>query len=205
MQRKIAGYFTILLLMCAVSITAVDAQQKKQRKQGKGQGNAQQAKSKAPGKIQFTAKNSRHAQSGTFANWKFTKIDIPGGDIEKGTVELEIDLTSISTKSGKLTNHLKSPDFFDVAKYAKATLTIKEAKAVKGKAGTYTAKATISIRKASVDFPITFTHDSKTNKVSGNVNISRNKLTVGKAYNKANANSVEDGIKVKFEAILTIK
>jgi polyisoprenoid-binding protein YceI len=38
-------------------------------------------------------------------------------------VKFDIDLNSIETDTEQLTGHLKSPDFFDVAKYPKATFT----------------------------------------------------------------------------------
>jgi polyisoprenoid-binding protein YceI len=38
-------------------------------------------------------------------------------------VKFDIDLNSIETDTPDLTKHLKSPDFFDVAKYPKATFT----------------------------------------------------------------------------------
>jgi polyisoprenoid-binding protein YceI len=38
-------------------------------------------------------------------------------------VSFDIDLTTIEADDPKLTQHLKSPDFFDVAKYPKATFT----------------------------------------------------------------------------------
>ena len=38
-------------------------------------------------------------------------------------ISFDIDLSSIETDTEKLTGHLKSPDFFDVAKYPRATFT----------------------------------------------------------------------------------
>jgi polyisoprenoid-binding protein YceI len=40
----------------------------------------------------------------------------------KGSADVTIDTTSIDTGHPKLTEHLKSPDFFDVAKYPQMTL-----------------------------------------------------------------------------------
>ena len=56
---------------------------------------------------------------------KFNQFD---GSIEyQGTqpsrISFDIDLNSIETDTEQLTGHLKSPDFFDVAKYPKATFT----------------------------------------------------------------------------------
>ncbi len=53
---------------------------------------------------------------------KFTgSIDLDDKDIAKSTVQVTIDLGSITTRDAKRDGHLKSPDFFDVAKYPTAT------------------------------------------------------------------------------------
>jgi polyisoprenoid-binding protein YceI len=44
-------------------------------------------------------------------------------DITKSTVNATIDLTSLNTGEDARNNHLKSPDFFDVATYPSATFT----------------------------------------------------------------------------------
>jgi polyisoprenoid-binding protein YceI len=53
------------------------------------------------------------------------------GDITKSTITVEIDTDSLWTDepSQKLTRHLKSPDFFDVQKYPKASFVSKEIRA----------------------------------------------------------------------------
>ena len=49
------------------------------------------------------------------------KIEYAGG--KPSSVSFDIDLNSIETDDAKLTGHLKTADFFDVAKYPKATFT----------------------------------------------------------------------------------
>ncbi|HYH08875.1 MAG TPA: YceI family protein [Thermoanaerobaculia bacterium] len=44
-------------------------------------------------------------------------------DAQPSKISFDIDLNSIETDTAQLTEHLKSPDFFDVAKYPKATFT----------------------------------------------------------------------------------
>src|ERR1700733_7799704 len=44
-------------------------------------------------------------------------------DITKSSVTVTIDVTGLDTGESARNNHLKSPDFFDVAKYTTATFT----------------------------------------------------------------------------------
>lgn len=58
-------------------------------------------------------------------NGKFNAFDgsIAYAGNQPSGVSFDIDLNSIESDDPKLTAHLKSPDFFDVAKYPKATFT----------------------------------------------------------------------------------
>ncbi|MBN1517857.1 YceI family protein [Candidatus Sumerlaeota bacterium] len=157
----------------------------------------------APGKIEFTGTNSMFTNTGIFPSWKFTKVEIPNGDVEKGVVELEIDLNEIETNRGeRLIKHLKSADFFDVAKFPTAKLTIREAKPVEDQPSQYIAKATMEIRKAKVDFDIPFIYLANTHRVRGEVTLSRTALTVGEPEKKLDPLSIDDAVKVVFEAQL---
>ncbi|MDD2852960.1 MAG: YceI family protein [Desulfuromonadaceae bacterium] len=62
---------------------------------------------------------------------KFTgTVDINDKDITKSKVNVTIDTASINTNVKKRDDHLRSPDFFDVAKYPTMTFTSKKITAV---------------------------------------------------------------------------
>jgi polyisoprenoid-binding protein YceI len=57
---------------------------------------------------------------GQFEKVKGT-VELNDKDVSKSTVEVTIDLASVNTHEPKRDGHLKSPDFFDVAKYPTAS------------------------------------------------------------------------------------
>jgi polyisoprenoid-binding protein YceI len=63
------------------------------------------------------------------------KITYDGKNVSSIAADVTIDATTISTNNERRDAHLKSPDFFDVAKFP--TLTFKSKKVIPGAAGTF--------------------------------------------------------------------
>lgn len=106
--------------------------------------------------IDFVGSKVTGVENGSFK--KFTgSIDLVEGKPEKSRVEVTIDLNSVETKVGKLTEHLKSPDFFDVAKFPNAAFASTEIKAGGEKGASHTVTGTLDLHgvKKSVSFPAT--------------------------------------------------
>jgi polyisoprenoid-binding protein YceI len=81
-------------------------------------------------------------------------------DNKLAKVTFEVDTTSVTSDNEKLTGHLKSPDFFDVAQFPKAsfeTTEIKDGSTVSGYTHTITGKFTIRGVTKDIAFPATFT------------------------------------------------
>ena len=115
--------------------------------------------------LPFTAENSSIEFIGSkvtgIENCSFKKfsgtVDLVAGKPEQSSVRVEIDLNSVEAKVGKLTEHLKSADFFDVAKFPKATFASSEIKSGGEKGATHTVTGTLDLHgfKKTLTFPAT--------------------------------------------------
>jgi polyisoprenoid-binding protein YceI len=82
---------------------------------------------------------------------------VPEGDVTKGSVSLEVDTTSVVTDTERLTTHLKSQDFFDVATYPKATFASTSVVADTARGGTHVITGNLDLHGVtkSISFPAT--------------------------------------------------
>jgi len=83
------------------------------------------------------------------ANTDLTKLDT-------AKVVLEVELGSLETGIPKRNDHLKSPDFFDVAKFATFKVTVDRLKPVKDVPDTFDATATIDLHGVTKEIPVQF-------------------------------------------------
>jgi polyisoprenoid-binding protein YceI len=102
-------------------------------------------------------------------------ITLVDNDPVKSSVSAEIDTTSLKTDSDRLAKHLRSPDFFDVEKFPKATFTSTAIKAGGDKGATHTVTGNLQLHGVtkSVSFPATITIEGGAVQVKAEFGINR--------------------------------
>src|SRR5258707_10615571 len=75
-------------------------------------------------KLKFAIDARMIGAEGIFRKWA-VKADINEQALEQSKIEMTIDMSSIDTNSDRRDTHLKSPDFFDVAKYPEGKIAVK--------------------------------------------------------------------------------
>ncbi len=158
----------------------------------------------ADSKFSLTGKNTKIEFTGTKAEGKhdggFKELSgsatIDGTDLTTLKLSVNIDMKSTWSDNEKLTNHLKSPDFFGVSKFPKAKFV--STKVVKDDKGyTITGDLTLTGETKSVSFPaeVSVADDKLT--IKGTFKIDRNDF--GISYGKGKIDP-EVAIKVTVEA-----
>jgi polyisoprenoid-binding protein YceI len=82
-------------------------------------------------------------------------IQVVDGDPSKSSVNVDIDVKSISSDNEKLTRHLKSGDFFDVEKFPKASFKSTSITAGGANGATHTVTGNLELRGVTkqISFP----------------------------------------------------
>ena len=155
----------------------------------------------APGELTFKAHNAVYNAEGRFDRWRFTKVDVPNGDITKGRVEIEVDLASVHESSDKLSAHLRTPDFLDVATFPKATIAIGDAKAAGPKR--YKATASLDLHGVKATCPVEFEVVSeKPLAIRGTATLDRTAFKIGKPFSAGETLSIPNDVQSGLDAKL---
>jgi polyisoprenoid-binding protein YceI len=139
----------------------------------------------------------------TVQGFKVLSAQFDPANLENGTAELELDLTTIKSNDPKRDGHLATPDYLDTGKFGKATVKISEVKKVDD--DTFSAKADVSFRDQTKSFPIQFDVVEKMAdgvRVKGQHEFSRLDFGVGKEPDGKNERVAKN---VKIEMQLTLK
>lgn len=148
-------------------------------------------------KIDFVGSKVTGSHNGSFGSFK-GEVDYAGAP-EKGRVSITIDANSITADDPKLTEHLKTPDFFDVAKYPQASFVSTEIKAGGEKGATHTVTGNLTMHGVTkaITFPATIAVTSDVASVDSSFSINRKDFGIN--YAGAADNLIRD------EVVLTLR
>lgn len=123
-------------------------------------------------------------------------VELVGNDPTKSRVRAEIDTTSLTTAPEKLVAHLKSPDFFAVQEWPKATF-VSTAIAKSGEAYTVTGDLTLHGVTKSITFPATI--NAAEPEVSVNAEFKINRKDFGIVYRGMPDDLISDDVAIKLD------
>lgn len=147
-------------------------------------------------KIEFHASKVTGSHRGAFE--KFSGAIDYAGQPEKSHVTITIDTASVTTDTPDLTKHLKTADFFDVAKYPQAKFESTEIKPGGEKGATHTVTGNLQLHGVtkSITFPATIVVSPGVITVDGTFSINRKDFGIN--YAGAADNLIRD------EVVLTL-
>jgi polyisoprenoid-binding protein YceI len=149
-------------------------------------------------KVEFTGSKVTGHEDGGFKKFKGT-IDLVNGKAEDSKVTIDIETASVFTNEEKLTEHLKSADFFDVTKFPKANFTSTKIVADTAKGPdiyTVTGDFDLHGQKKSITFPATI--KAGADDVSVNAEFSINRKDFGIVYPGFANDLIRDDVVIKL-------
>lgn len=156
-------------------------------------------------KVEFTGSKVTGSHDGGFTKFN-GKIELINAKPEDSKVSVEIETASVFTNEEKLTGHLKTPDFFDVEKFPKASFasTKIEPDTVKG-ADNYTVTGDFELHgvKKTISFPATIKVGADDVTVKSEFSINRKDF--GIAYAGKADDLIRDGVVIKLDLKTTRK
>jgi polyisoprenoid-binding protein YceI len=147
--------------------------------------------------IGFTGSRVGGSHEGSFKRFTGT-LTLSPEKLEESKLSLDIETASVSTDAPKLTEHLKSPDFFDVAKFSKATFRSTSIKPSTAKGSTHTITGNLDFHgiRRSISFPANITVTPE--KVSGTAQFSMNRKDFKVIFDGEADYAIKDYVLVKL-------
>jgi len=148
-------------------------------------------------KIDFVAAKVTRSHNGSFKRFTGT-IDLVNNSADNSRVSIDVETNSVVTDEPDLTKHLQTPDFFDVAKFPKATFTSTNIEPNTSGGGTYTITGNFDLHgvKKSISFPATIQVGADSVSVSAEFAINRKDW--GLLYPGKADDLIRDGVVIKL-------
>lgn len=116
-------------------------------------------------------------------------------------VAFTIELASVETDTEKLTGHLKSPDFFDVAKYPQATFTSTSLTAAPGNGTTHLLRGTLDLHGVKKDISIPVKAEQTAEGVRTTSEFTINRHDWGISYKGKADDLIKDNVLIKLDLL----
>ena len=148
-------------------------------------------------KVEFVAAKVTRSHNGSFKRFAGA-IDLVKNNVEDSRVTIDIETASVVTDEDALTKHLQTPDFFDVAKYPKATFTSTKIESNKAYAATRDVTGTFELHgvKKLITFPATIT--VAPDNVSVYAEFAINRKDFGIVFQNKADDLIRDGVVIKL-------
>ena len=145
-------------------------------------------------KIEFVAAKVTRSHNGSFKKFSGT-IDLVNNKPEDSRVSIDIEANSVETDEPDLTKHLQTPDFFDVAKFPKATFTSTK---IEPAGGNYNITGNFDLHgvKKAITFPATI--QVAPDKVTVSAEFSINRKDWNLTYPGKADDLIRDGVVIKL-------
>ena len=203
------SHLTTLILILAVLIfgCANPAANKPKATVGNAQPEANTARSGAmeelvisPGnsKVEFVASKVTRSHQGSFKKFSGT-IDLVPNSIRDSRVTIDIETGSVETDESQLTGHLKTADFFDVAKYPKATFVSTKIEPAGNGGANYRVTGNLELHgvKKSITFPATIKFTPEAAAVDAEFAINRKDFAI--VYAGKADDLIRDAVVIKLD------
>lgn len=154
--------------------------------------------------IAFTASKVTRSHQGKFNSFSGS-ADLVGGRAEGSKITIDVDLASVQVDVDKLTQHLKSADFFDVGRYPKAHFESSSITAGGASGATHTVSGALDLHgvKKTITFPATITVRDDAVVVKSEFSINRKDF--GIVYPGAPDDLIRDDVLLKVDLTLPRK
>jgi polyisoprenoid-binding protein YceI len=135
---------------------------------------ANYAFSQAGSSVEFVGAKVTQKHDGKIGSFRGV-VQLIENDPTKSSVQVELDLDSLNVDEPKLAKHLKSPDFFDVAKFPKATFKSTSIKAGGEGSATHTVTGNLDLHGVTkqVTFPARIKVNAEAVQVEAEFSINR--------------------------------
>ena len=148
-------------------------------------------------KVEFVAAKVTRSHQGSFKQFS-GKIDLVPNSIPDSRVSIDIETGSVVADEADLTGHLKTADFFDVAKLPKATFVSTKIEPSNSGGTTHTVTGNLELHgiKKSITFPATIQVTPENASVAAEFAINRKDF--GIVYAGKADDLIRDGVVIKL-------